>query len=178
MKTKLIFTAILLVAFVFTGCEKSNDEFQEDVTSIQKKKPKERPFKSSGTTYAVGGGEQCINNTGNEGSTFEFAGEGKATHMGNVTVTGAHCTFQGCGDGLFTYVAANGDELYSAYEAPCTVTQGFPYVTIEDETILVGGTGRFEDATGSTYLIIVLNIDPSSPDFLTSTWEADGTICY
>jgi hypothetical protein len=69
---------------------------------------------------------------------------GRATHMGKVTASSSHCPAlpQYIGDGLLTIVAANGDELYGAYDYnPSDETNVIPVT-------LSGGTGRFEGASG------------------------------
>lgn len=88
---------------------------------------------------------------------------GTAEHLGRVSVVASHCTqidifttpnpgvFQ---DGEMVVSAANGDDLWLSYAGTFTFTpQGAPDVGVTDisfSTItVVGGTGRFEGATGS-----------------------------
>jgi hypothetical protein len=68
---------------------------------------------------------------------------GQATHLGRFTGSGfGTCDFFGSGLilGEMTLIAANGDELWLELEA--LGTEGPAHITI------VGGTGRFEHATG------------------------------
>ncbi|NND70323.1 MAG: hypothetical protein HKN43_01965 [Rhodothermales bacterium] len=77
-------------------------------------------------------------------------GEGKSTRLGRVEVTISHCSFffvdpsnPNFVDGLATLTAANGDELYIEYYGYVTGP-----TTFYQEDTIVGGTGRFENATG------------------------------
>jgi hypothetical protein len=94
-------------------------------------------------------------------------GHGNATHMGNVTVRFTFCcnVFTGTySDTEATFVAANGDELW------LTIPQGqilpnfgdnshYYQTYFDDDMPIVGGTGRFQGATG---------------DLKTNAWVHDG----
>lgn len=87
---------------------------------------------------------------------FVYRGEGRGTHLGSFTVEGSECVFMipgdptsiASGEGRFMLRAANGDELYLAYDqtvvtlspppSPWLLWSATPYVT--------GGTGRFARA--------------------------------
>ena len=104
------------------------------------------------------------------------SGGGNATHLGNFTATWV-------GDITFgaelqplerTFVAANGDELWSTGLGAGTVPDPDQFV-VEDH-IIIGGTGRFEGATGSfTVERTVFNVAPPFTDLVT-TGTFDGTI--
>lgn len=87
---------------------------------------------------------------------MHFTGEGTGTPLGRVTGNGSHCTYPPDQTGNMTYgdgeslsVAANGDELWIEYENGSGGYTEDPLVTtFEDDVMIVGGTGRFEDATG------------------------------
>ena len=79
-------------------------------------------------------------------------GSGEATHLGRYTVTYEVQVDLPTGTGTdlsAQYVAANGDSLFAEGSGQATPTDD-PTVFIVVETYTVtGGTGRFEDATGS-----------------------------
>lgn len=85
--------------------------------------------------------------------TFNEVGSGHATHLGRFQVVQSFCQasptaleFTG---GLAIFTAANGDQLFDAFEghvlAP-TAPNIFPF---EGTFTFTGGTGRFGGATGS-----------------------------
>jgi len=134
------------------------------------KHPVERPFKASGI------GTSVIDATGTAG-TYQIVGN--ATHLGQMVLTGpwqitggdfvgfTYLVFHVAG----TYTAANGDTI--EVDCPLWVTQydavGNP-VTSTGLVNVVGGTGRFANASGS----YVGNIYPGD----TLTFTAEGTISY
>ena len=91
----------------------------------------------------------------------DFVGEGHATHLGRYTEVG-HVSFKPSGTpGLLTvtgdivYTAANGDELHATVFGKLDPATG----AINARLTYVGGTGRFDDATGSS--VLVGQLDPS-----------------
>lgn len=82
------------------------------------------------------------------GATFE--GSGYGTHLGNFAQAGT-LLFEGGpapvvpGYGSVVLVAANGDELHFDYVGELDSTTGVGTGTL----LFTGGTGRFEDASGS-----------------------------
>lgn len=107
------------------------------------KKPS--PFKGTieaTETYQLNGSTMSVTATGS----------GEATHLGHYTV---HYEVQvdvptGKGTGLSAeYVAANGDSLFAEGSGQGTPTdESNVFVVVETYTI-IGGTGRFEGATGN-----------------------------
>lgn len=84
-------------------------------------------------------------------------GTGVGTHLGKFTFQGVECVSIATGifdDGRWTGVAANGDQLHMNYKG-----QLRPDWTGAEEEVYVGGTGRFEDATGAS--IGELKISPA-----------------
>jgi hypothetical protein len=79
--------------------------------------------------------------------TASIVSEGEATHVGRFTLTGQVMIHVITGDavGVFTLTAANGDMLFLTLvgHPPTDPTHGGGEFTI------VGGTGRFQGATGS-----------------------------
>lgn len=112
----------------------------------------ERPFALSGTGVAT----LIIDESGNViGGTP--TGAGTATHLGQWTVVGSvHYTpdngvIRSSGDATIT--AANGDKLQVQIEGILDP------VASEDHGVFrfVGGTGRFEGATGTANFVVTIN---------------------
>ena len=81
-------------------------------------------------------------------ATVEAAGI--ATHLGKFTFTELVTvnTATGMGSGIFLFTAANGDTVFGTGTGQATFTP--PNVlTIEENAIITGGTGRFAEATGT-----------------------------
>jgi hypothetical protein len=88
-----------------------------------------------------------------QGTTLlvDGSGTGNATHLGRYTVT-----FEAVvnletlmGVGTMTFVAANGDSIFTTFNGQATPTPDPNiFLVVELETI-TGGTGRFAGATGS-----------------------------
>ena len=113
------------------------------------------------------------NNNCGEGETeVVLEGEGHATHLGLFTFNSAYCSLDGINPVnmiLGTQIAANGDELYSIL-----VGAGEdPELGTFQDWVFNGGTGRFEDASGSVRLY-------SMVDFVNLTWSNHGvgTLTY
>jgi len=112
---------------------------------------------------------------------------GTAAHLGKVSAVASHCTqidifttpnpgvFQ---DGEMVITAASGDELWLAYSGGFLFTATTqPDVGVSDimfsRITVVGGTGRFEGATGSMTGTAVDNF-PAGPN----TADLSGWIVY
>lgn len=111
---------------------------------------------------------------------IEFGGTGQLGHLGKATLVFEHCSQVDFltgnvtyGDGVFTYIAANGDELWGTYGngtgAPVSATE----VGWQDTFVLDGGTGRFVGASGG-------GVDRGTTHAETgyTTYELDGVIVY
>ena len=84
-----------------------------------------------------------------------FEGTGKATHLGRTQFYAEHCSYAGqfgpdgtYGQGLLTFVAANGDVLEMTYDNGISLSPPPVIEFIEIVTFRDGGTGRFEFASG------------------------------
>lgn len=99
-------------------------------------------------------------------------GTGHATHVGEYSFVGDHCTYLDPATGGLTYssgnwvlTAANGDQVSAPYMDSGTAAPPDPsvdIVTVASHRI-VGGTGRFEGATGAFECTIKLVItDPAT----------------
>jgi hypothetical protein len=109
---------------------------------------------------------------------------GIVTHLGRVVSTSRHCTPPGAEiSGRMTLTAANGDELYLDYTGTCVpdtpeLTAGETYFVCENPFEVGGGTGRFEDATGSGNISArVLFAGFEAPDW-PGSWTVTGTFRY
>jgi hypothetical protein len=130
---------------------------------------KQVPFKgqSSGVVTAVGFDPVA-------GIAYTLVeGEGEATHLGRFTVTGdvAVDVATGIPQGTWTLTAANGDMLFLEMGGHgIDETHGFGAFTI------VGGTGRFEGATGYYEQIITFAVPLGTADVIPYTDVLAGTI--
>lgn len=107
---------------------------------------------------------------------------GQVTHLGNATLTSAHCASADgtlALDGQVTFTGANGDELYGTYTGHM-VTPPPPLIVEEGELIFTGGTGRFEKVTGRVPFTVYVN--PVTPPTADAKWPIRwvfaGTITY
>ena len=106
-----------------------------------------------------------------------FVGGGQVSHLGAVEISGGVCNdfvnlrFT---DGFGTYVAANGDSIDITYAGDATPTEtGF---LGEGSAEIVGGTGRFDGATGAFDFTTTTTVFPDGSS--TTSLEGDGWITY
>ncbi len=91
-----------------------------------------------------------------------LVGQAEATHLGNFTVTADVAVYvttpTGIALGSWIFIAANGEKLFStmAGGGGAEPLQGVGHF------IIVGGTGRFQGATGSYQQIITFTADPAT----------------
>jgi len=146
-------------------------------------RPDARPFKgtTSGEVTFVSdddcpnfGGLKTVTNT-----------TGTASHLGRTAATAQHCTPEGADidGGRATLVAANGDEVHLEYAGTVApvVTQTTPIDTVivaETPYEIVGGTGRFDGATGEGDMTVELLFKGFGPAPWPATWTWSGTIGY
>lgn len=108
---------------------------------------------------------------------IRFSMTGEATHLGAFTAEFEHCSRidwqtgrTAIHDGVATFTAANGDELWDRYErlVPGSGSAGDP----EDHRF-VGGTGRFANASGGGAGLPVCDRSAGTCDY-----ELEGVIVY
>ena len=120
--------------------------------------------------------------------TTEVIGDGNAKFMGKTSFYAKHLfafTKADLSEGVawsgeMTLGAANGDLLYATYTGDIVPSSDadFPFWLLFDVTF-DGGTGRFEDASGSATVVGVTTIeeDPTNGLFKgTSSFTFDGTL--
>jgi len=112
-------------------------------------------------------------------------GSGTASHLGLVSMSSNHCVVPIDGlpigmQGEMTLVAANGDEVHMTYTGTCGP---FPFppvgetITCNSENVIVGGTGRFANATGEAHVTALVTFAGGVPVW-PITWTWDGTLSY
>lgn len=169
----MILVAVLAVALV-TGLTTSG--------VFAGNNPKARPFTApvQGTFAPVNDGHLCFI-FGLPGSVcaFDLEGEGTGTHMGTVVEDASWViVFEGPTSGFIesgtaTLTAANGDSI-KIEVVPGSRVDDF---TIDADFNIIGGTGKFEGATGLITRTGVFFAAP--PDFLgTFDITYTGTIVY
>jgi hypothetical protein len=142
-------------------------------------KPTARPFQGylSGTCSFMPG----------DSSTGMWAhpyGVGQVSHLGASVMTAQHPAAQDFTDGEMTMVAANGDEVWFEYIGSCPLPNyiGQVYDVLVTYTI-VGGTGRFADASGGGDMTVTLTFLGFTPPVWPAVWPEvctwrGGTISY
>ena len=107
------------------------------------------------------------------------AATGEMDHLGLTEHYSTHCsTLDGLNlvDGEGTFVAANGDEVWTTYSAQLIAPP--PVMVFLTEYTVVGGTGRFEGASGTIIgLVYVTFLGMEAPAFPVEMTFA-GTIAY
>ena len=79
---------------------------------------------------------------------------GKATHMGSVSLRSTDCVVVESGqftftDGRLVLTAANGDQIIATYSGMLLPSAELPVYSLSGSYTVIGGTGRFEGATGA-----------------------------
>ncbi|MHC4402897.1 MAG: hypothetical protein ACYTG0_24825 [Planctomycetota bacterium] len=113
--------------------------------------PVERPF-----DFSI----EAIEVTDIQGNSFTVLGVGQATHMGTVTFVNYVRRFGDRAVAMRTIEAADGDQLFLYHDTEFDETLRRYVGTYE----ILGGTGKFEGATGSGIQIQGIG--------------CSGTICY
>ena len=169
---------LLACTYFFTSCKKDTDivlenksaTFESTSAAAVSKMSRAVPFKGEyATTVQVLSGPPMLRQ--------RITGNGHATHLGKssfVALSTVNLTTPppfGVG-GTAIFYAANGDEFYTAFSGTSTPIGGGMSNVILTHTIS-GGTGRFENASGSFTGITVAN--PAMP---TGSITYEGYISY
>jgi len=198
--TKLLFVAFSLL-FVLACSKSSDDLLSVDLKSgnlgadkTHETKMVTVPFKANFTVWRAlppGTGE-CGEGSARE--TMMMKGEGDATHLGQIQeIFMTFCTaptpdvilpinywFVETGK----FVAANGDELHFVIESgqimPYTGDDSKYQLRFDDDMVFIGGTGRFEGASGSAktnaYVHAGSNDNDGEDPFYTDFIMNEGTL--
>jgi hypothetical protein len=105
----------------------------------------------------------------------DLTASGTATHLGLWTAVGVLSFFPPDpahpnlipASGTETFTAANGDELHVEFTGVLDTTTGIATAVF----LFVGGTGQFEDASGSADFVVMQ--DPSGPFEVTAVGNID-----
>jgi hypothetical protein len=122
----------------------------------------DRPFTATmaGAAWAVPD-SSCLTYPYSPGVRTHSEASGVASHLGLVSMTGSHCPLldgRSVG-GQMTLVAANGDELYMTFEGvsdPVGLPPPGTVITFTSDNVIVGGTGRFANATGEVHETVLV----------------------
>lgn len=110
----------------------------------------EVPFKATIYTAPVTSLVVNCQGKGIPGLLLQIPGEGYATHLGETTwYTGdMWACFDGTQGGTMEFSAANGDQLFGAFQGTWTGLPPAPVIFVGNFRI-TSGTGRFEGVTGT-----------------------------
>lgn len=172
-------TACVLVT---VGCEQaatSDSPIGVTAPSALSVKAVEVPFSG-----AVTGGLRALVNPQNcpSGRTSVNDATGTALHIGRITYHTEQCVDQsvlpwGVDGRVLILTAANGDKLHGTFTGQSTVPGGVgTEVHVSGTFVFRGGTGRFEDATGTAEMTGVITQAATFP--WPGRWEWKGTIRY
>ena len=140
----------------------------------------QRPFKGVAQGHGMVVVDLACPHFGGLRSAFTTAGQ--ASHMGRFALGFNHCTPTGpylTGTEM-TFVAANGDEVYATYTAgPFPVVGEDPEVfDAPVDFVIVGGSGRFEGASGGGHITLTVAWPGFAPNYWPATLVFEGTIGY
>ena len=185
MKSLVSILVLFTIAFFVSGCSDMNT----DITSPEKlaKDKMIVPWKGNMEGIAITFGTPC----GTDMIPKKLTAAGNSSHLGKGTADFRYCVMYTSttggiiiNSGIHSILtAANGDELWMDFvSGSFQITEWIepPYVCVVEATIdgvVVGGTGRFADATGNGVCSAVQMVDFRLPDVPTVI-DWTGTISY
>jgi len=176
MKNRILILTVLAATLFACSSDSMINDDQEVFNLKAEKKAVERPFKikkAQGTFIII----PVFDPLSCPALVLNAPGEGNVTHLGRSTLFEEWC-WSGAPDDVGTrsliITAANGDELW-ATPSEVMFTSDF---TFEEVTIINGGTGRFEHATGEFREFVEITFGDESELFGTFSLSAVGTITY
>jgi hypothetical protein len=124
----------------------------------------------------------CLDVTGAPWQSFTDV-SGNMSHFGRSEFHMSHCsTLDGTQlvNGAGTLVAANGDELWVTYTADLISPFTPPPVVLLYQTdfVVVGGTGRFEGASGAFLGLTYVTIESLTAEIVPTDFNFAGSITY
>jgi hypothetical protein len=130
---------------------------------------------------AVTGGLTFVANPQNcpSGVTGVSDATGTALHMGTITYHTEQCVNAALGitGKALVLTAANGDELHGTFVGQSTAPgETGTQIQVSATLMFEGGTGRFENATGTAEMTAVLTHSAAFP--WPGRWQWSGTIRY
>lgn len=191
---KITFLLSILIGLIL-GC--TPDSLQSDISprnEVAKLKAKNYvPFKGTVdalATFGQGSEGRCAG-LNSKYLTLGYEGSGNVTHMGNVKLVGTQCVDPSGEvldpavfvDDRFTLIAANGDKIYFLGETGRAIPTADPLIwNVEENYIIIGGTGRFKNAEGygkapGKIQFLHFPPDPNDPP-LPGTTTFDGVIAF
>jgi len=143
-----------------------------------------RPFMGSMSGEAVADYDSgaCLDLTGAPHETISHMA-GTLTHLGWAEYHSSHClnplTF-GLEYGEATLVAANGDEIWLSYSADLISPFTPPPVVLvyAVDNVVVGGTGRFENASGEFLSLVFITVEDLAALSVPVGQEFTGNITF
>lgn len=107
--------------------------------------------------------------------------KGPASHMGLTTWQSQHCVGAAGQllDAELVLTAANGDEVHATYTGSCAGTGVIgELITCSGNILVSGGTGRFENASGTAELSGAIVFEGFGDFSWPGRWEWKGSIRY
>jgi hypothetical protein len=135
-------------------------------SAVAAPKGTDRPFRATASGEIVNA-ENSLGCTVGYTSVVTAAGQG--THLGTFQLTARHCevaTSPVAGksvNGEMTLVAANGDKIIGTYETDWVFNPATFTVTVTGDLQIIGGTGRFTNATGTLSQHHVITVTQPQP---------------
>ncbi len=158
---RLLIIVFLLGAMTFSGTDAAASPAEV-----------QRPLKVSLDFVGSPGSFECA-----EGLVPQTAvGTGHLSHLGNVEISGRSCNDYDTlevTDGFGTYVAANGDYIEVEYSGAAVYDPVGPVLDGWGSAEIVGGTGRFEAASGEFDFTFTTFLSNGSTQL-----DGDGWITY
>jgi hypothetical protein len=176
MKKIMNIAAIATILLAFAACQKDSTSVSnsgQDETTM-KKQPVTKNFKinNSSGVFEYSYNSEC----GPSYTQASIIGSGTATHIGNFDTEASFCVDENgsaTSDINGTFTAANGDQIIYYMSDPSAGIYFDEEGLMHMEFDIVGGTGRFDGATGYYSLV-------GTVDFVNFTWSwiGNGSITY
>ena len=134
--------------------------------------PKQRPLRVSLEISSTEADFNC-----GSGEPTGQVGSGRLSHLGRVEISGGHCTdfanapLAELTAGFGTYVARNGDAIEVTYSGQATSNDDGSAFDGVGSAEIVGGTGRFRNASGEFDFTVTT---PVNPDGTLGLAQLDG----
>ena len=163
--------AALLLGVVPAACERNTETLAGPTLEMSVHDADGVPFKGNLDFVTDIGSRVCPADY----VPIAFEGTGHLTQLGRVTIAGNDCVLftpptARIADGVLTITGANGDQLFAEIEGSEVLPTPEVPGTVEGTFVIVGGTGRFDGATGGGRFS---GINPFGPAV---SADVDGTL--